>query len=329
MKTLVYIASTGYSGSTLLESILGSNSRCLNLGEIYKLPYWPICSCGEKVDECWFWRELGCKLRERPDGANRGLREWHVQGRRAKSGLHKHLHNAFIALGGPESLPAFRAISPEIRAFSDSCARALELFETAAEMTGASVIVDSSKDPLLLKHLYALEPARLRVIHLVRDPRAVSLSFVNNFDRDGTAYVAEARNARPTLTEAAQYWRDRNRNIRLACCRIPASQRLYLRYEDLCLEREASAAALSKFLGVPITIPEIIHLRQQHTIAGNPMRQSETSIRVRLKEDWRTRLSTADLAEIKAVVGNNIKKARPAASPAVPAGPQVPSHRSR
>ncbi len=304
MKTLVYIASTGYSGSTLLESILGSNERCLNLGEIYKLSYWPVCSCGEQVADCSFWKELGARLHQRPGAADRRLQDWHVQGRRVKSGLDKHLHNAFIALGGPESLPAFKAISPEIRTFSDSCARALELFEAAATMTGASVIVDSSKDPLLLKHLYALEPARLRVIHLVRDPRAVSLSFVNNFDRDGTAYVAEASGARPTLTEAATYWRDRNRNIRLASWRIPAHQRLFLRYEDLCREREASAAALSEFLGEPITIPEIIHLRQQHTIAGNPMRQSETSIRVRLGEDWRKRLSAADLAEIKAVVGD-------------------------
>lgn len=303
MKTLVYIASTGYSGSTLLESILGSNERCLNLGEIYKLSYWPICSCGEKVADCSFWNTLGQRLQQHPGAAGRRLQDWHVQGRRVKSGLDKHLHNAFIALGGPESLPAFKAISPEIRSFSDSCVRALELFETAAAMTGASVIVDSSKDPLLLKHLYALEPARLRVIHLVRDPRAVSLSFVNNFDRDGTAYVAETRGARPTLAEAAQYWRDRNRNIRLASWRIPARQRLFLRYEDLCREREASAAALSEFLGEPITIPEIIHLRQQHTIAGNPMRQSETSIRVRLGEDWRKRLSAADLAEIEAVVG--------------------------
>jgi hypothetical protein len=303
MKTLVYIASTGYSGSTLLESILGSNARCLNLGEIYKLPYWPICSCGEKVDDCSFWKELGARLQQRSGNAGRSLRDWHIQGRRAKSGLEKLLHNAFIALGGPESLPLFRAASPEIRAFSDGCARALELFETAAAMTGTSIIVDSSKDPLLLKHLYALAPERLRVIHLIRDPRAVSLSFVSNYDRDGTAYVAESSGNRPSLTEAAQYWRDRNRNIHLASWRIPRQQQLLLHYEDLCLKREESASLLSGFLGEAIEIPETIHLNQQHTIAGNPMRQSETSIRVRLKEDWRDRLTPADLAQITSVVG--------------------------
>jgi hypothetical protein len=303
MKTLVYIASTGYSGSTLLESILGSNPRCLNLGEIYKLGYWPDCSCGEKVADCSFWNALGERLRQRPGGAGRSLQDWHVQGRRARTGLHKHLHDAFIALGGPESLQLFKALSPEIRAFSEGCARALELFETAAAMTGASVIVDSSKDPLPLKHLYSLAPERLRVIHLVRDARAVSLSFVKNFDRDGTAYVAEARGGRPTLGEAARYWRDRNRNIGIATWRLPPARRLFLRYEDLCLEREASAAALSDFLGEPIVIPETIHLRQQHTIAGNPMRQSETSIQVRLREDWQSRLTPAQLAEIETVVG--------------------------
>ena len=85
MKTLVYIASTGYSGSTLLESILGSNPRFLNLGEIYKLSYWPVCSCGEKVADCAFWRELERRLQQRPGAASSRLQDWHIQGRRSRA----------------------------------------------------------------------------------------------------------------------------------------------------------------------------------------------------------------------------------------------------
>jgi hypothetical protein len=303
MKTLVYIASTGYSGSTLLESILGSNARCLNLGEIYKLPYWPICSCGEKVDDCGFWKELRARLASRPDGATRNLRDWHVQGRRAKSGLQKHIHNAFIALGGPGSLELFCALSREVRNFRDGCARALDLFDTAAAMTGASVVIDSSKDPVYLRHLHALAPERLRVIHLVRDPRAVAHSFVKNFDRDGVTYASEASGRRPSYAEGAAFWAARNRNIGLALQRLPAAHQLLLRYEDLCLQPAAAAEQLSRFIGEDIAIPEIIHLRQQHTIAGNPMRQSETSVRVGLVEDWCARIPAGEAPHIRAAAG--------------------------
>ncbi|HCN29418.1 MAG TPA: hypothetical protein DIT64_11840 [Verrucomicrobiales bacterium] len=303
MKTLVYIASTGYSGSTLLESILGSNPRFLNLGEIYKLSYWPVCSCGEKVADCAFWRELERRLQQRPGAASSRLQDWHIQGRRSRARWQRLLHDAFIAIGGPESLGLFKLLSTEVRSFSEGCERALKLFETAAAMTGASVIVDSSKDPLLLKHLYALAPDKLRVIHLVRDARAVSHSFVKNFKRDGTAYVAEDSGAQPTLAQAAEYWKDRNRKIGIASWHIPPDQRLFIRYEDLCLKREDSAAALSRFIGEEIVIPETIHLKQQHTIAGNPMRQTETSIQVRLTEDWQDKLGGEDIAQIAKITG--------------------------
>jgi len=304
MKTLVYIASTGYSGSTLLESILGSNASVLNLGEIYKLSYWPVCSCGAPLRDCVFWQELERRLRQPPDCGGTRLQDWHIQGRRSRARFESRLHDAFIALGGPESLGFFGAISPEIRGFSDGCRRALTLFENAAGMTGASVIVDSSKDPLLLKHFYALAPHKLRVIHLVRDARAVSHSFVKNFGRDGTAYIAEGSGAQPTLAQAAEYWRTRNQKIRIASWRIPKEQRMVIHYEDLCLKREESATALSRFIGEKIVIPETIHLKQQHSIAGNPMRQEEPSIQVRLSEGWRESLTDSEIALVRRISGS-------------------------
>lgn len=303
MKSLVYIASTGYSGSTLLESILGTNDGCLNLGEICKLRFWPVCSCGAQVADCSFWTTLEKRLQDRPDGTGSRLQDWHVQIKRARSGIAKLLHDAFIVAGCPGTLEAFKALSQEIRAFSDGSRRALRLFETAAQHTGARIIVDSSKDPVLLKHLYALEPKRLRVIHLVRDPRAVAHSFVKNFARDGVTYPSEGSSQAPSASEASDFWRSRNLNIERTAWRIPARQQLLIRYEDLCLEREASAARLSEFLGEEIRIPETLRLRQQHTLAGNPMRLTQDHIEVRLNQEWTSRLSPQDEAVILKVTG--------------------------
>lgn len=303
VKSLVYIASTGYSGSTLLESILGTNEGCLNLGEICKLRFWPVCSCGAKVADCNFWTGLEKQLQNRPDGAGSRLQDWHVQIKRSRSGIAKLLHDAFIVAGCPGTLELFKALSREIRDFSDGSRRALTLFETAARHTGARVIVDSSKDPVLLKHLYALAPERLRLIHLVRDPRAVAHSFVKNFARDGVTYGSEDSQQAPSASQAAEYWRSRNVNIERTAWRIPSHQQLLIRYEDLCLEREASAEALSEFLGEEIRIPETLRLRQQHTLAGNPMRLTQDHIEVRLNQEWNSRLSAQDEAVILKATG--------------------------
>ena len=71
---LVYIASIGRSGSTLLESMLGAHSRVQTMGELH---IWPHeiegggirpCSCGEFVEACKFWSyvsiHIGIRLRE-------------------------------------------------------------------------------------------------------------------------------------------------------------------------------------------------------------------------------------------------------------------------
>src|SRR5437868_14942502 len=60
---LVYIASSGRSGSTVLELLLGAHSACWTLGEFHVLP-WLLrtnvkpCGCGSAVAQCSFWRPV-------------------------------------------------------------------------------------------------------------------------------------------------------------------------------------------------------------------------------------------------------------------------------
>jgi len=137
----------------------------------------------------------------------------------------------------------------------------------------------------------------------VRDPRAVAHSFVKNFARDGVTYGSEDSQQAPSASQAAEYWRSRNVNIERTAWRIPSHQQLLIRYEDLCLEREASAETLSEFLGEEIRIPETLRLRQQHTLAGNPMRLTQDHIEVRLNQEWNSRLSAQDEAVILKATG--------------------------
>src|SRR5437868_12622660 len=60
---LIYIASSGRSGSTVLELLLGAHSACWTLGEFHVLP-WLLrtnvkpCGCGSPVAQCPFWQSI-------------------------------------------------------------------------------------------------------------------------------------------------------------------------------------------------------------------------------------------------------------------------------
>jgi len=64
---LIYIAGSSYSGSTLMDLILGSHPAVESLGEVKKIPFVQAsmdkgapakCNCGSTVAECTFWQQL-------------------------------------------------------------------------------------------------------------------------------------------------------------------------------------------------------------------------------------------------------------------------------
>ena len=65
---LIYVASIGHSGSTLLESMLGAHSQIATCGEIHILPHEIAersvmpCSCGKSIVDCQFWSQIQQKV---------------------------------------------------------------------------------------------------------------------------------------------------------------------------------------------------------------------------------------------------------------------------
>ena len=65
--TVLFIAGTGRSGSTLLERALGVMPGYVNVGELVDLfrrvaAEDERCGCGERFSTCPFWREVGERL---------------------------------------------------------------------------------------------------------------------------------------------------------------------------------------------------------------------------------------------------------------------------
>jgi hypothetical protein len=143
--TVVYIASYGHSGSTLLDLLISSHSDVVSVGEIVMLhregeP--SACTCGAPSPWlCEFWQRVDDRL-----ASASGLR---LAGLEVADGDH-----------------------PDFETHNGA------LFEAVRLETGCSVIVDSSKQRDRLRGLLRCRTIDLRVILLTRDPRGVVYSYL-------------------------------------------------------------------------------------------------------------------------------------------------------
>ena len=148
------------------------------------------------------------------------------------------------------------------------------------------------KDPQLTEYLDDLErfPQETRFIVLIRDPRAVVNSYIDNKWGLGT-----------NAFTGAERW-VREVQAQLAFAQSRPGQCLVLRYEDLLSEFPDCVARLCEFLGVPPSDEMIRFFEQDSRIAIN--RQNINTMRdvdPAIAEKWRKSLTPAQVALIESV----------------------------
>lgn len=269
---LVYVLSTGRSGSTLLDLLLGTHPGLATVGEFQLLPHFvrdptARCGCGELLPACPFWGPL---LDAAPIAHAAypldAVRETRDAGRLAR----------------PELLPAallgYAAGGVRARARAYGAANA-EALRAVAASTRATALVDASKDPYRLLLLARSGRFDLHVIHLVRDPRAVVFSFAG-------PTPAPRRAARLAVRWAAQ----QVLFARLARTTVPPDRTTVVRYEDLATDPERTMARVGTRLGVDPAAFDTRGFRDHinHAIAGNPMRGRDDAIA--FDDRWRAGL---------------------------------------
>ncbi len=172
MTRVLYIGGLGRSGSTILDMLLGEVAGVVPVGEIVHLWQRGLrdnarCSCGQPFADCPFWGEVGSVAFggwERVDAARM------VATARAVD-RHRRL---------PTLLASPGRLQPELDRYADSLAR---LFAAIAQVSGATVVVDSSKDPPHGFVLREVPQIDLRAVHLVRDSRGVAYSWTKRVVR--------------------------------------------------------------------------------------------------------------------------------------------------
>jgi hypothetical protein len=176
--------------------------------------------------------------------------------------------------------------------------------------TGADVIVDSSKIGLRLKYLLRNPALDVRVIRLVRDGRAVALTYMDparyadaqNPALRGGGTGGDRKAEQLPIEAAAHEWR-RSHEEGLAIVRgLAPSAWTEVRYEALCLDTEATLRRVFTLLDVDPDRPRAGFRDRVLHVVGNGMRL-DAGRAVTLDDRWTTVLSADDRRAFDGVAG--------------------------
>jgi sulfotransferase family protein len=304
LPTVGYIGGIGRSGSTLLETIAACFAEVCVLGEIVHL--WErgvradhLCSCGQPFSRCPFWQRVG-------EVAFGGWRLADADEMRRLWSLVDRTRRIPAAVRArPDTAHAAAA-----REYTD---RFAAIYAAAAEITGASVVVDSSKHASTAYLLRGRDDLDLRVLHMVRDSRGVAYSWTKEVAQqvaDGN--VVYMHRYPPHV--AAALWDAQN--LAFAAMARTATPVWRLRYEDLLADPVPTARTLASFLGLPadgitgFLSDTEVHLPETHQISGNPMRFNSGTLTLRRDDAWRTQFPAADRRLVTALTAPLLRRYR-------------------
>ncbi|MCS6773875.1 MAG: sulfotransferase [Thermoflexales bacterium] len=270
---VLYIAGAGRSGGTLLGKILGEFDDMLYVGELREtwtpiLATERLCGCGQRVVECAFWQQVfKC--------AYGGLHRVDLDWMNAMRLAHTRTRHVMFALPTPERV----RFSQQVGA----------LYQALANVSGCHTIVDTSRVPGYAQLLQSISGLELRVVHLVRDPRAVAYSWQRMRTISLASRTAVGQKKSPL--RSAVEWAVQNWLVEQRWSRYPARY-FRLRYEDLIASPRDALHCLFRWLGssageMPFIGEGWIELSLAHSIAGNQYRLITGRVPVVQDEEWR------------------------------------------
>lgn len=271
------IAGSVRSGSTLLSSLLARETHGFDCGELHLL--WRSfddgrqCTCGAAVPKCEVWSEV----------SRRVLAALELSSPAAAAKLHE------------SDRGQWRLLSPRFPAPQEDLLNLRRETEQAvAAVTGAAVLVDSSKLPTQARLALSVN-RHATVVHLLRDPRAVAFS-LSRPHSDPSMNGALMPSLKPST--AALTWALVNLAMERISSRWPAQVKTAL-YEDLVRD---SPELLSRIVCTTTACGthEEAASRRGHAIAGNPSRFTPERP-VRKDDRWLEGLPRRDRRVVEAI----------------------------
>jgi hypothetical protein len=277
--TVLFIAGIGRSGSTLIDRALGEVPGYQSLGEVVHLWQRGLldneeCGSGEPFRSCPFWTKVG----------HDAFGGWDRVDAEAAISLQQQVDRTRFV-----PLLVRRRMAPGFRAPLERYASMLgDLYRAAAEVSGASVLVDSSKhvsSAYLLRHVGAID---LAVLHLVRDPRAVAHAWTKVKARPGAGTDAEMARYSPAKTSI--YYTVQNAMLdAFRFSRVPYRR---IRYEDFTADPESTLRSILALTNdedrsMDFLADSVLTLGSNHNVGGNPMKRVTGPTEIRQDDAWK------------------------------------------
>lgn len=299
--TVLYVAGTGRSGSTLLGNMLGQVPGFFSGGEMNNLfkrgiiENW-FCGCGVRFASCPAWTKALAQAYG-PSGTDPGEMV-RCLGRLSRV---RQVPSLLRSSGEPGRLGAG---TPECLEKLDRLYRALQ------ESTGARVIVDSSKSPSYGYLLGMLPSVDLRVVHLIRDPRGTAFSWRREVMRSDGA--SERPMQRMSLPKSSALWSIWNLTAE-AMWRGSEVPYLRMRYEDLVGDPAEAVKTVLYLAGVASEGLDFlgegfVTLDAHHTISGNPMRLRTGEVQLKPDLEWESAMPLPQRLMVTALTAHSLTR---------------------
>jgi hypothetical protein len=277
---VLYLIGWGRSGSTLIDNLLGEIDGFFSTGELRNIWHEGLsqtrrCGCGELVRDCPVWSAVlrnvfgtdhfediyAHRILEWQRAALRSRRTWRIL-----AGSHRN--------------------APELEAYRSVMTR---VYHAIVDVTGNSIIVDSSKVPSDAAMLLSNPSIDTYYLHLIRDPRATAYSWQRRKARlDGSESEDMPRFS---LIKNAFSWNEFNLGAEAVARRVGESRFKRVRYEDFVCSPRDVIRSIAEFLGaasdaLPFSDQQIGLMGVNHTVSGNPSRFKTGEILIRRDDEW-------------------------------------------
>lgn len=314
---LIYILAQSHSGSTLVDSILGTHPEISSSGELRYLN-WQLertkgtggtveaetcCSCESDFRNCDFWSEVLARITQRTgndiindplsfDTSHFGHYSYQNSGGHSRSfgdRLLGFLARKWLERGLPLEVICRLTPRAKLRIRNNWL-----LYELMAEVSGRNIVVDSSKHLLIALLLQASRPEDVWFVFLHRDVRGLAYSHKKRATERGQQY-----SLRRTVLNAKVF----EERIHRYKTYIPNLQYFDCTYEEVVrapssfLDRVAGAIGASADHVRQADDHFYIDPQNQHLVAGNPMRYRGRQ-KVRFDSGWTKGLTSEELDEI-------------------------------
>lgn len=288
------VASTAYSGTTLLAMLMNSHPQIISIGElansIGKLfkkgnidKYY--CSCGREIEKCEFWEAVKHRCLEKNVVLN--LHDFDLKldvglGRPFNRILFG-IHHRFVPIQKFRdfilwNIPLYRKMTKRLLERNSVIAKEI------LDITGNSIFLDTSKDLKRANFLAQNKEFDFKLIHLVRDFRGFFNSYIKH-------------NGEASVQKVARRWKRMNMAaVTRFKTNLPRDSYLLVRYESICHNPKETLKEICRFLGAEeLDLTEYVS-KQEHHIIGNNMRR-KTFNGIRVDESWKKNLSASQIAE--------------------------------